>query len=142
MPTVKPRIQVTLTPAIYEALTALAKRQSRSRGSIAAEMLNELLPQIEGAYELAQNLRTKSPGEVAKLRRLAKDLDGHNQRMLDDEIRKLPRPAPQQMDLADAIATTVRRGPTRPAKAPRVSTKPRRAYAGRGRRPPSTNRGV
>src|SRR5580692_10401775 len=114
MPTTKPRIQVTLTQATYDALSALAKQQSRSRGSIAAEMLNELLPQVGAAYALVQDLTKKSPTELAALRKLADNLDQHNRRMLEAEVHKLP--GPHQVDIAEAIASAVRRGPTRTLK--------------------------
>jgi hypothetical protein len=112
MPTAKPRIQVTLMPATYAQLSSLAKQQSRSRGSIAAEMLNELLPQVGAAYALVQDLSNKSPGEIAKLRRMAKDLDQFNARMFEDELKK------RQVDLEDVAGVRPENQPatTRPAQ--------------------------
>jgi hypothetical protein len=134
MPTSKPRIQVTLEPRTYAALSSLAKQQSRSRGSIAAEMLNELLPQVGAAYALVQDLSKKSPGEIAKLRRIARDLDGFNARMLEGELSNRQvdiedvagHPTSRTETTAAAIADAVRAGPARAGRSSGPAPRQRR----------------
>lgn len=68
MPAVNPRVQVSLSKASYRTLTTLAKRHSRSMSSIAAEVLNDVLPALEATLALATDLRKKSPSEIAALK--------------------------------------------------------------------------
>lgn len=44
MPTVKPRVQVTLEPQTHEVFARLAQLQGRTRGSIIAELLDAIAP--------------------------------------------------------------------------------------------------
>lgn len=44
MPTIKPRVQVTLEPQTHEVFARLAVLQGRTRGSIIAELLDAIAP--------------------------------------------------------------------------------------------------
>lgn len=44
MPTIKPRVQVTLEPQTHEVFARLAHLQGRTRGSIIAELLDSIAP--------------------------------------------------------------------------------------------------
>lgn len=46
MPTIKPRIAVTLNPPVYETITRLAALQGRSKGSVVAELLEAVHPPL------------------------------------------------------------------------------------------------
>jgi hypothetical protein len=46
MPTLKPRVQVTLEPQTHEVFARLAYLQGRTRGSIIAELLDSIAPAL------------------------------------------------------------------------------------------------
>lgn len=47
MPTAKPRIQVTMKPESYRTVTRLAQLQGRSRSSVLAELVDDLVPVLQ-----------------------------------------------------------------------------------------------
>lgn len=54
MPTIKPRVQVTLEPSTHEVIQRLAELQGRSRGSIIAELLDEVGPALTRTVALLE----------------------------------------------------------------------------------------
>lgn len=46
MPTMKPRVQVTLEPQTHEVIERLAALQGRTRGSVIAELLDSIAPTL------------------------------------------------------------------------------------------------
>jgi len=125
MPTTNPRVQVTLTRATFRALNTLAKRHSRSMSSLAAEVLNDLLPQLSLALETAAALRKLSPAEQ-EARRRQLDIFAEQAQAHADEA---------QGRLYELLGSTERGTPRRAGGAQR--TRP-----GKGATPHRTNRGV
>lgn len=56
MPTQKPRIAVTLTPETDAALRELAAAVKRPAATVAAELLSELTPIMEGVAKMARHV--------------------------------------------------------------------------------------
>lgn len=54
MPTIKPRVQVTLEPSTHEVIQRLAELQGRSRGSVIAELLDEVGPALTRTVALLE----------------------------------------------------------------------------------------
>lgn len=57
MPTIKPRIAVTLNPPVYETIACLAALQGRSRGSVVAELLEAVHPPLMRTVALLEAAR-------------------------------------------------------------------------------------
>jgi hypothetical protein len=54
MPTIKPRVQVTLESSTHEVIQRLAALQGRTRGSIIAELLDEVAPALTRTVALLE----------------------------------------------------------------------------------------
>lgn len=64
MPTIKPRVQVTLEPQTHEVIERLARLQGRTRGAVIAELLDSVAPAlirtvalIEAAQEAPEQVK-------------------------------------------------------------------------------------
>jgi hypothetical protein len=64
MPTLKPRVQVTLEPQTHDVIARLAKLQNRTRGSVIAELLDSVAPALirtvallEAAFEAPDQVK-------------------------------------------------------------------------------------
>lgn len=100
MPTVKPRIAVTLPQETFDVLARLAELQNRSRGSVVAELLVEITPPLartvallEAAFaapnQVKEGLRSVVEGVHREL--VAVSGDGINQMdMLLEQLKALP----------------------------------------------------
>lgn len=100
MPTVKPRIAVTLPQETFDVLARLAELQNRSRGSVVAELLVEITPPLartvallEAAFaapdQVKQGLRSVVEGVHREL--VAVSGDGINQMdMLLEQLKAMP----------------------------------------------------
>jgi len=117
MPAVNPRVQVSLSKASYRTLTTLAKRHSRSMSSIAAEVLNDVLPALEATLALSSDLRKKSPSEIAALKATLETWEKLGKQQVAEHLRRFE---------SLRGAAEVEGGAGAPAP----------------RRPPGTNRGV
>ena len=74
MPTVKPRVQVTLEPETHEVIERFARLQNRTRGAVIAELLNEIAPSIGRTISLLEAAQ-EAPNQVkAGLRAVAEGL--------------------------------------------------------------------
>jgi len=74
MPTVKPRVQVTLEPETHEVIERFARLQNRTRGAVIAELLNEIAPAIGRTISLLEAAQ-EAPNQVkAGLRAVAEGL--------------------------------------------------------------------
>ena len=134
MPTSKPRIQVTLAKSTHRTLAALAKRHFRSMSSLAAEMLDDMLPLMSQALNVAASMRKLSPEDLAA-RKSQMDLwTGDAQARLDAlERGEMPQAGRQNADTPPWEGTeTV----TQAVSGARQGDRPAAAT------PPSTNRGV
>jgi hypothetical protein len=54
MPTIKPRVQVTLEPGTHAVIERFAALQGRTRGSVIAEMLDSIAPAIARSVALLE----------------------------------------------------------------------------------------
>lgn len=54
MPTLKPRVQVTLEPQTHEVIERLAHLQGRSRGAVIAELLDSVAPVLAKTVALLE----------------------------------------------------------------------------------------
>lgn len=78
MPTLKPRIAVTLEPSTYEVIERLAVLQKRSRGAVVADLLESVSPALsrtvallEAAQEAPERVKE---GLIAVVKGLHQDL--------------------------------------------------------------------
>jgi len=73
LPTLKPRLQVTLTPATYATIKRVAALQSRSRGAVISEWMDECAPVLGRVADLLQAAQaTDKAGRSHLVRQLAK----------------------------------------------------------------------
>lgn len=86
MPTNKPRIQVTLEPSTYEAVTALAQASGQSRSSVIAEMIHQSEEPIRRVTAILQAAAV-SRRELAAGTRAA--VAGAAERLTDLEVQVL-----------------------------------------------------
>jgi hypothetical protein len=107
--------------------------------SIAGELLTQVLPHIGAAYSLAQDVKAMSPAHLAAVREMTKSVDQINAIVLAEMQAERSGSDPRQIDIAEAIAATVKSGPRR-SRGPREQFAGR--MAGKAPRPPGTNRGV
>lgn len=75
MPTQKPRIALTLSPELQVALTNLAEAVGKPVSTVAAELLLEALPQIEGLTKYAKVAKS---GNKAAMKRALSQMLGDN----------------------------------------------------------------
>lgn len=54
MPTLKPRVQVTLEPSTHEVIERFARLQNRTRGSIISELLDSIAPPLARTVALLE----------------------------------------------------------------------------------------
>jgi predicted DNA-binding protein len=66
MPSQKPRIALTVSPELYVVLSNLAEALGKPAATVAAEMLHELIPQLEGLTKFA--IAAKSGNKAAAKR--------------------------------------------------------------------------
>ena len=65
MPTLKPRVQVTLEPQTHAVIERLATLQGRTRGSIIAEMLDSIAPALTRTVALLE-AAAEAPNDVKR----------------------------------------------------------------------------
>lgn len=63
MPTIKPRVQVTLEPATHEVIERLAALQGCSRGAVIADLIDSVAPALGRTVALLEAAR-EAPGQV------------------------------------------------------------------------------
>lgn len=75
MPTTKPRITLTIEPALYETITRLAQLQHRPRSAIVGELLAAIHPPLQRTVALL-DAASKAPAEVrGGLRHAVEDME-------------------------------------------------------------------
>ena len=134
MPTLKPRVQVTLEPSTHEVIERLAKLQGRTRGAIIADLLNSVAPSLTRTVALLE-AAMEAPNEVKRgLRSVVEGLHnelvsvaGDASSQLDMLMGKLSEDA--HADAADPHVVTRGSGITPPVssqlpKKPRKRSKP------------------
>jgi hypothetical protein len=65
MPTLKPRVQVTLEPSTHEVIERFASLQGRTRGSVIAEMLDSIAPSLARTVALLE-AAAEAPNDVKR----------------------------------------------------------------------------
>lgn len=65
MPTLKPRVQVTMEPATHEVIEALASLQGRTRGAIISDLLDSIAPSLARTVALLQ-AAAEAPGDIKR----------------------------------------------------------------------------
>ena len=63
MPTIKPRVQVTLEPEVHEVIERFAALQGRTRGAVIAELLGEIAPALGRTVALLEAAQ-EAPNQV------------------------------------------------------------------------------
>lgn len=145
MPTANPRINVTLSPSLYELVGGLARHQRVSRSMVLRELLEAAEPGLVQVVAMLQ--AAKDMSEAAK-QRLRADLDGTIQSIEFKTEQAIQLAAGVTSDLVSQAEAIRGRRPRRAAKASGALTRaggPSSAaakVAPRGKRPPSSNRGV
>lgn len=90
MPTIKPRVQVTLETQTHEVIDRLAKLQGRTRGSIIAELLDSIAPVLAQTAALLEAAQA-APQDV--LRGLKSVVEG-----VHDDLLEVAGDGIKQMD--------------------------------------------
>lgn len=65
MPTLKPRVQVTMEPATHEVIDALARLQGRTRGAIISDLLDSIAPSLARTVALLE-AAMEAPKEIKR----------------------------------------------------------------------------
>uniref|UniRef100_UPI00287F8070 hypothetical protein n=1 Tax=Pseudomonas aeruginosa TaxID=287 RepID=UPI00287F8070 len=63
MPTIKPRVQVTLEPSTHEVIERLAALQGCSRGAVIADLIDSVAPALGRTVALLEAAR-EAPAQV------------------------------------------------------------------------------
>lgn len=71
MPTMKPRVQVTMTPHQFEIVRRLAKLQGRSRGAVVLDLLEAVEPVLERTVLLLERAAVAKAGISEGLKKSA-----------------------------------------------------------------------
>jgi hypothetical protein len=97
MPTLKPRVQVTLEPSTHEVIQRFASLQGRTRGSVIAEMLDSIAPSLartvallEAAAEAPNDVKRGLKAAVEGIQKELVGVSGDATNQLDLLMRGLP----------------------------------------------------
>lgn len=89
MPTIKPRVQVTLEPYDHEVIERLAALQGRTRGAVIADLLHEVIPALARTVALLE-AAASAPEQVKKgLRRVVDSVHDDLVRVSGDSIKQM-----------------------------------------------------
>lgn len=89
MPTIKPRVQVTLEPHDHEVIARLAKLQGRTRGAVIADLLHEVIPALARTVALLE-AAAEAPEQVKKgLRSVVDSVHDDLVRVSGDSIKQM-----------------------------------------------------
>lgn len=145
MPTLNPRVNVTLSPSLYELVGALAKHQRISKSMVLRELLEASEPALAQVVAMMQAAEGMSK---AARERLGQDMD--------ETIKSLEGKAEQAMSLAAGVTSDlVAQAESIRGRRPGGKTGRKRSAGGLSERhlahggsqrsplrPPSSNRGV
>lgn len=136
MPTLNPRVQVTLSPSLDTLVRRLAVHQRASKSQVLRELLEAAEPALQRAVAL-MDASSKAAAEVKA--GLARRLSSTQDDAEDAAAVLLSRMDRLSSDLV-AQAEAVR--PRRPARAAQAAGQAASGAPGRGGNPPASNRGV
>lgn len=91
MPTLKPRVQVTLEPETHAVIERLAELQGRTRGAVIADLLESVSPSLTRTVALLE-AAAEAPEQVKKGLRKAVEAAHH-------DIAELAGDASRQLDV-------------------------------------------
>lgn len=94
MPTLKPRVQVTMEPATHEVIEALARLQGRTRGAIISDLLDSIAPSLSRTVALLQ-AASEASGDIK--RGLKSVVEGLHQELV--EATGMAKDASKQLDM-------------------------------------------
>ena len=143
MPTANPRVNVTLSPALFSLVTRLADLQRSSKSDVLRELLEAAAPSLERAAALMDAASRAKP-EV--LRGMALTLE-RSQERLEAYVQGVFDGVEAQPDLVDQAQAVKPRRPARTGGVPAApgGTDSTRRSRGRARSalpaPPPSNRG-
>lgn len=142
MPTVNPRINVTLSPSLFGMVDELAKHQRVSKSMVLRELLEASEPAL--AQVVAMLKAAESMTEAAR-KRLLQDMDSTITSMEMKKDQALALAAGMTSDLVAQAESIRGRRPgvgKRSAARSRTAAPVSSSSAHGGKRPPSSNRGV
>lgn len=100
MPTIKPRVQVTLEPETHAVIERFAQLQGRTRGSVIAELLDSVAPSLirtvallEAALEAPESVKSGLRGVIEGLRGELVDASGDASKQLDFVLNQIEQDA-------------------------------------------------
>ena len=101
MPTLKPRVQVTLEPQTHDVIARLAKLQNRTRGSVIAELLDSVAPALirtvallEAAFEAPDQVKQGLRAVVEGVHDELVSVSGDSIKRLDGDSEEGSTPVP------------------------------------------------
>lgn len=128
MPTVKPRIAITLEQETYDVVARLAELQSRSKGAVVADLLEAVLPPLRRTVALLEAAQQAPEHVKAGLRSVVE--------ATHDDLLKLTGSGNQQLDmLLQGLGSAVSQDGSTPVPVTRGSGSPQEAPTRRLRNP-------
>lgn len=101
MPTLKPRVTITMEPFTHEAISRLASLQGRTRGAVIAELLDSIAPSLtrtvallEAAMEAPEQIKAGLRGVVESLQDELSSVAGDASAQLDMLMDRVGEDAP------------------------------------------------
>lgn len=111
MPTIKPRVQVTLEPETHAVIERFAQLQGRTRGSVIAELLDSVAPSLtrtvallEAAFEAPESIKSGLRGVIEGLQGDLVNASGDTAKQLDFVLNQMEQDA--QKSAADPHVVT------------------------------------
>lgn len=74
MPTIKPRVQVTLEPSTHDVIERFATLQNRTRGAVISDLLNSIAPSLARSVALLEAAQEAPRSVKAGLRSVIDDM--------------------------------------------------------------------
>lgn len=136
MPTVNPRLQITLTPPQHELLKRLAKLQGRSASSVVTELLGEMFPVLERIAVVLQAAVRAKDSMTEGLREATQQAERDTRPFLAGALGQLDLLA-MDFERAAGPSANAAVAASRPAAGPRLVTRgsglPTRAHTNHAR---------
>jgi hypothetical protein len=134
MPTLNPRINVTLSPSLDHLVTQLAGLERCSKSQVLRELLEAAEPALQRAVTMMHAAENAMLGSRENLKRQLLEAAEKSEGAMKDALRAIEN---AQLDLVQQAQVVEGRRPARRAAEPRPS-----ADAAPARNPPASNRGV
>jgi hypothetical protein len=89
MPTIKPRVQVTLEPEVHAVIERLAHLQGRTRGAVIADLLDSVAPALTRTVALIEAAAAAPEQVKAGLRQVVADTHDELVGVSGDAIKQM-----------------------------------------------------